>query len=930
MWSGKGDLVGRAEEITAIRHALRDRAGIHLVVLEGAPGIGKTRLLNEAAAAARASGVKVLTARGTELERELPFGVMRQLLDPALRACGPRERERLLDGAAAMALPALEEHPSAGHIDAFAVFAGLYWLIAGIAATVPLQLCVDDLHWADEPSLRALAYLLVRLDGVDGQLCVTLRPHEPGSEQALIDELVAAAPAAVIRPAPLGSQDAASLLRALLGDRADDQFCAACHASTDGNPLLLSELARELEARAIEPSAAAAASVPTVIPRGLGPTFLRRVVRVHPDAPVVTQAVAILGDGAECAHVAALAELDPGTCNAMLDELVRVGILAEADPPRFEHPLVRAAIAAAATPEERATLHLRAARLLAADGAAPDRLAVHLTEVPHAGDEWVVHTLRTAAAETLSRGVPALAARFLRRALYEPPPEAWRPQLLLAAGQAEGRAGDRRAVAHLREALETAADDATQAHAALALIQLLGRSGELSAGAEVALRVLDRLDPRDDLTLQLEAELLNLALLDRAQRPLGLARLRRLDPDTLGNSPGACMLLAVLASDAAARGESRAETISLAERALAGGWLLESVFLYVHAASGLILSGRYAQSNVVCDEFIAHARARGDLPGLALAHAFRASGHWHAGSLDEALADSELATHLAPPEVATVASAFALTFRIEALVLRGELEAARMTLPSATGPADQLPSALMLSARGRLRIAEGRMVEALEDMRAVGRLLDRWQAPNSAFAPWRADAAIALHSMGDRIAAQQLIDDELRSAGRWGDPWVLGQAMRAQALVGPATGRVSILSEAVELLRPSEARLELARTLAELGIAEHEAERGRVAREYLREATEIAEDCAAPALAGRARAALIAAGGRPRRAAATGPSSLTPTEHRIARLAAEGSTNRRIGQSLFVTEKTVETHLASAYRKLGIRARGELADALAA
>jgi DNA-binding CsgD family transcriptional regulator len=154
--------------------------------------------------------------------------------------------------------------------------------------------------------------------------------------------------------------------------------------------------------------------------------------------------------------------------------------------------------------------------------------------------------------------------------------------------------------------------------------------------------------------------------------------------------------------------------------------------------------------------------------------------------------------------------------------------------------------------------------------------------------------------------------------------------MRAQALVGPAGRRIPILGEAVELLRPSEARLELARTLAELGMAEHEAGLGRVVREHLREATEIAEGCGAPAVAQRARAGLIAAGGRPRRAAATGPPSLTPTEHRIARLAADGTTNRRIAQSLFITEKTVETHLASAYRKLGIRVRGELTDALVA
>jgi DNA-binding CsgD family transcriptional regulator len=132
----------------------------------------------------------------------------------------------------------------------------------------------------------------------------------------------------------------------------------------------------------------------------------------------------------------------------------------------------------------------------------------------------------------------------------------------------------------------------------------------------------------------------------------------------------------------------------------------------------------------------------------------------------------------------------------------------------------------------------------------------------------------------------------------------------------------------VALLRASEARLELALALLELGVAQHASGHARSARQALREVLELATDCAAPAVADRARAALIAAGGRPRRAAATGPLALTPTERRVARLAASGAGNREIAQTLFVTEKTIETHLASAYRKLGIRARGQLAAAL--
>src|SRR5581483_12004901 len=126
-------------------------------------------------------------------------------------------------------------------------------------------------------------------------------------------------------------------------------------------------------------------------------------------------------------------------------------------------------------------------------------------------------------------------------------------------------------------------------------------------------------------------------------------------------------------------------------------------------------------------------------------------------------------------------------------------------LAGAAGPEDQLPSPIILSTRGRLRFAEGRMLEAAEDMRLVGRIVEQWQTANSALAPWRAEAALALHALGEEAEARELIATEVRVARRWGDPWLLGQALRAQALVGPPGERLSVLGEAVELLRGSEA-----------------------------------------------------------------------------------------------------------------------------
>ena len=349
--------------------------------------------------------------------------------------------------------------------------------------------------------------------------------------------------------------------------------------------------------------------------------------------------------------VAALSALDPGATNAVLEALTRVKVLAGPDPPTFAHPVVRAAIAAEVRAEDRGRLHREAARLLAADGATAERLAVHPTETQPAGDPWVVSTLQAAGEEAVARGAPGLAARFLRRALEEPPEEARGAAVLLATGGAEARAGDSRAIAHLHRAIDSATEVTTHAFAALMLVQILGPAGQLKAGIDLAMEALGRLDPDSELWRRLEAEMLSLAVMDSSHRAFAVERLARLDPAMPADGQGACMLLAILSNEALAKVEPREEVIDLAERALGGGWLMESVLMYAHATNALMHSGRYAQALAVWGDFSAHARARGDVVGPALAHAFRAATHWHAGALDEAIADRPVDACRAGPGV---------------------------------------------------------------------------------------------------------------------------------------------------------------------------------------------------------------------------------------------------------------------------------------
>jgi DNA-binding CsgD family transcriptional regulator len=231
-------------------------------------------------------------------------------------------------------------------------------------------------------------------------------------------------------------------------------------------------------------------------------------------------------------------------------------------------------------------------------------------------------------------------------------------------------------------------------------------------------------------------------------------------------------------------------------------------------------------------------------------------------------------------------------------------------------------------ARGCLHAAAGDHKAATEDLLAAGEFAMRWGIHNPAAMPWRSAAALSLGASGDRESARRLAAEEMELARAWGSRRSLGVALRAAGLVTDGDQGIGLLSEAVAVLRQSPARLELARALADLGAAHRRAGRRGTARDLLRESLDLAHALGAQTIAVGAREELVAAGGRPRRDAIRGRDALTPSELRVAQLAAAGQTNRQIAQALFVTQRTVENHLTSTYVKLGIAARPELATAL--
>ena len=259
----------------------------------------------------------------------------------------------------------------------------------------------------------------------------------------------------------------------------------------------------------------------------------------------------------------------------------------------------------------------------------------------------------------------------------------------------------------------------------------------------------------------------------------------------------------------------------------------------------------------------------------------------------------------------------------QTLVARGELEQAEAALDEL---GDGLrypgfPNSVIAVARGKLALARGDASGALADFMRAGE-----EFPYSG---WRPGAARAQLLLGEVPAAAELADEELaRGAAVWGAARARGSPCVLPASCHGGKRGLGLLEESVEVLQDSPATLERATSLCELGAALRRAKRRVDSRQHLREAVELAHRCGAQPLAERARTELVASGARPRRVALSGAESLTASELRVCQLAADGMSNAEIAQALFVTRRTVETHLGNAYRKLEIASRAELANAL--
>ncbi|MFF5477709.1 ATP-binding protein [Streptomyces sp. NPDC012935] len=931
-----GALLDREAEVDRLR-AGAATAGTQgtVVVLLGRAGTGKTRLLREAASLGSAESMRILTARASELEREYALGVARQLFEPLLFSASPQEKDRWTAGAARTAASVLSHQPAGGaQPGEFAAFHSLFWLVSNICQDTPLAMVIDDLQWADEPSLRFLNFLLPRLADLRLLITAGLRPDEPGSASHLIDLLLADPEVHTVPLGPLSAAATDELLKGWFESPPDPDFSRACHTATGGNPLLLTELGRTMTGNSVAPTALAVPQVELLGSRVLARRVGVELGRLPAESIRLAEAIAVLGHTAGLSQAANLADVRVADAPWSVAALQAAHVLRTPEPGSsplfedldFEHPLIRSTLYQSIPPDRRSSMHARAARLLRSAGARGEQVAAHLLYVLPAGDPAVVAVLRGAAAQASAEGASEAAFRYLRRAVEEPPAESDRLGVLMEAGTAAFLV-DLPAATHYLDAADELMDDVV-ARARLAGIRQLAHLMVLKDPERAVRGLTGAIDAlpagEDDLRRALEATLLAAPLLQPGWHSVldRLAGLRALAP--AGTVEGSMLDSMIANCDAFA---GRSDSLERARRVVADPAARQAAAgaaVLVMNACFPLLAADPDEGITASDALIGDARETGSLVTLCALYGYRGWGWLLRGDLADADSDLREAVRLASTAKVMMTHDYLLAWLAEALVEHGRTDEAMAVLGQAGNTDGRAgPRYFTLYALALVLQAQGHHERALETALAAGSRFADHGGVNPAFIPWRSLAAECLRALGRHQEAADRAEEEVALARGWGGSRCVGRALRVlgSATSGPAA--VTALEEAVALLSASSARLEHAKARVALGARLAGLDAAR-ARGELNAGLELAFACGSGPLVEKARTELRATGARPRRTHPTGPQALTPSERRVAALAAEGLSNRQIAQELFVTAKTVEVHLSACYKKLGIARRSEL------
>jgi DNA-binding CsgD family transcriptional regulator len=909
-------LLGRDAERAAIERLLADaRIGTSgVLVLIGEPGIGKSALL--AHAADGASEMRVLTARGVEGEASIPFAGLLELLRPVLEHV-----EELPAPQAAALRAALAIGPGVGS-ERLVIGAATLGVLASVAEERPLCVLLDDAQWIDQPSAEALLFAARRLLVDPVAIIVALRSHETSP---LADARLPAV--------ALAGLDLAACEELLARQRADPVPPGSAERlfrATGGNPLALIELAGEAEG-----VAASLVEGPLPIATTVEHAFAARASRLGDMArrSLLLAGAASTGDLVPIARAAALLGVDI----AALQEAEAAGLVIVVDGLiEFRHPLVRSAVHSAADPAERRAVHGALAQTLTDERYADER-AWHLGAAAFGPDDAAADALAHAAGRARERGAYAAAALTAERAARLTAADGLRGRRLLEAASNAWIAGSgEHAVSLLDEAAPLARDDDVgvdiaqlRGHVALARGDAMGARAVFVTAAELAAH-----DPRRAALLMAEASFASLCagqvqpMLDDARA--ACAGLPEHDEGVEACAAHIALGMALVLSGA---GDEGPRTLRTAV-AMAG---------YVELFEGPPLLGRWA---IEAPLFLREARTARESIARALASARERglagalSTLLHQVGRDAATTDrwsearvsyheaAEVAHHTGQPgeECAALSGLAWLDAR------EGREESCRAHAASALALAREYGRGLFetwaLAALGDLELALGHPAAAIERLADVTATLERLGIADVDLSPApELVEALVQCARGEEATAVAAAYRE-RAAAK-GQPWALARSARTLGLVADDATFAQWFEEALRWHDSTPDTFERARSELAYGERLRRARRRSDARPHLRAALAGFHQLGAEPWAERARLELAATGETARKRDPSTLDQLTPRELQIALDLAAGLTTREAAAKLYLSPKTIEYHLRSVYRKLGVASRAELAEVLA-
>ncbi len=886
-------LAEREPEVQALRTALDEcrNGAARIVLIEGAAGCGKSELIDTLAEWTDAGEDRALRAFGSPAERDLPLGLIQQLVADA----------------PAGELPDVRTPPDGwSQVSAMREF---QTALERLSTATPLVVSVDDVHHADSASLCYLQHIVRHSRSTRMLLVFTAPPHQAGQDASFRTELLRSRNVRRIRLRRLSAEGSRRVAAGSPGPTPCEALSAEFHTISGGNPLLLRALLEEYR------------SAPTgtgAFRPEQGGLFAQAVLTclLHsgPHMLDLGAALAVLGDGYTPERAGRLLEVPAVAVAQSVASLAASGIL---DGHRFPHPHTETAILDQVPADVLASLHLGTAELLHLAGESARAVSGHLLAAARLGGSpadvpWAVDVLREATEDLLTHQDPARATNALELAHELSHDEQQRADIKIRLAAVTWRVNPGRAEKHLSAPLAMLRSGRLAAERLAPLAELLTCQGRIAEAAEVRaqiLRVSVASEPGGHEGPGYGS---------RTDDPAGALHLRSDHPGGHGE-------------ERPMAGSDGGAWTTAAERFLRTTVLSDDTLEPVmRALRSLIYSGNPERAAVCCRELIAEAQRQNALAWQALFSSALATVLLRLSDLHAAEEYARRALDCLPEQSSSAFIGSPTATLIRARTLMGDHAAVARQLrqPVADTLFKSTHGLSYLRARGLYLIATHQLHAALGDFLEAGRLARSWGMDRPAMLPWRTDAAETLFRLGETQRAKALVDQQFTDPDAR-KPWVRGISLRLRAVTSDPRRRLSLLNQSVDELSRSGDRVELARSLAALGRSLRATGEPSRADAVIRRAWNLARECGAESLReeicpelnrqDRMRERIV-----PAECRVDVDTKLSDSERRVATLAASGYTNREISLKLHITVSTVEQHLTRVYRKLNITRRQDL------